>query len=101
MKNNVKELMIIIICIPLLIGMIFGIIKMDVVKASVETETTTTVETPLVTTEKINETTESVVIENENSISLEEKYKSVFDWQIYSGDFGKEQLYYLNDQCVK
>ena len=33
--------------------------------------------------------------------TLEEKYNSVFVWQKYCGDFGVEQLYFLNDQCTK
>ena len=33
--------------------------------------------------------------------SLEEQYASVFAWQVYTGDFGVDQLYYLNEQCEK
>ena len=42
---------------------------------------------------------------NKNSdvfkIPLEEQYSTVFDWQIYTGDFGVEQLYFLKEQCDK
>lgn len=33
--------------------------------------------------------------------TLEDKYSSVFEWQVYGGDFGIEQLYFLNEQCEK
>lgn len=32
---------------------------------------------------------------------LVEKYRSVFAWQIYGGDFRKEQLFFLKEQCDK
>ena len=38
---------------------------------------------------------------NANDDELNTKYRSVFDWQKYCGDFESEQLYYLNDQCKK
>lgn len=34
-------------------------------------------------------------------IILEDKYDAIFDYQVYTGDFGVEQLYYLKDQCDK
>lgn len=34
-------------------------------------------------------------------ITLEEKYKPVFDIQTTFGDFGVEQIYFLNEQCEK
>lgn len=36
-----------------------------------------------------------------NNVSLKNKYKSVFEWQVYTGDFGEDQLQYLNTQCIK
>lgn len=38
---------------------------------------------------------------NTPDITLEDKYTSVFKWQVYCGDFGVDQLYYLKDQCDK
>lgn len=42
--------------------------------------------------------------QNNNTIidlPLEMRYSSVFEWQVYTGDFGIEQLYFLKEQCDK
>ena len=46
---------------------------------------------------------EEICIETEDTetISLETRYNSIFEWQKYCGDFGMEQLIFLNEQCVK
>ena len=43
---------------------------------------------------------DTVIIEIDKPL-LEEQFASVFEWQIYGGDFGVEQLHYLNNQCQK
>lgn len=85
-----------------------AIIKNNMRKANEEIEalknyyatSNSVVETTKVSTsvETVVDTTTNV---NTNTISLKEKYNSVFTWQKYGGDFGVEQLEYLNTQCEK
>jgi hypothetical protein len=68
----------------------------DVFSTTTDSTSNTTIET--------TSTTETTIVENEFNpveISLEEKYSSVFAWQVYGGDFGVEHLYFLNEQCEK
>ena len=42
-----------------------------------------------------------IFVNDMETLTLSEKYASVFDWQKYCGDFGEDQLYFLNTQCEK
>lgn len=75
--------------------------RITVVSDTVETTETTHEGVINVNIENSKTTESSTIVNTVVEKTLEEKYASIFDYQVYGGDFGVEQLYYLNAQCEK
>jgi hypothetical protein len=108
-KNYIKVTVIICsIILDILILINIKDIKREFTAIFDEMKSSTKVEETVEETSKEN-VNESTTTEIKNIVDpveeyrtyLSEKYKSVFEWQVYSGDFGEEQLYFLEEQCVR
>ena len=90
--NNVLDILLSVLIVSIAVTIMFGIIlivfsNLNIVNADVlDIETDDIIDEP---------------VEPSNNITLEDKYSSVFEWQVYTGDFDIEQLYYLETQCSK
>jgi hypothetical protein len=96
--SKINKLLLSIIAVEIIIISI--LLKFQSVN-SAEKEHTTPAETTTTTIESTTETSGGIIASVIPEPTLEEIYKSVFDWQVYGGDFGIEQLYFLKDQCDK
>lgn len=95
MKHNVFKTLTIIIAIEVIILAV--ILKTTSAKASIVEKTSTVSNATVESTEVVD--TSEITFDAEKT--LEEMYKSVFEWQTSSGDFEVEQLYFLKSQCDK
>lgn len=93
--NVLLPILVFLVIVLLIISVIYGVIMItNRAGQNIVSEQMTVEET------KADES-DTTTIEIHTEPTLEEKYISVFEWQIYTGDFGIDQLYYLKSQCDK